>query len=488
MTARPGSTILLAYVAAVLGVALGVAAHFALRLGPDVAWLLLFFAAAVLVASALGGARPGLLAAALSVAGGFAVQSLAGRPADWMSLGLFALLAGGLCYVGESARAAQLRHEEDGRRLREREAHLRSILDTVPDAMIVIDEDGVMRSFSAAAERLFVWTSDEATGRNVSVLMPSPYREAHDSYLARYLTTGDAHIIGIGRVVVGQRRDGSTFPMHLSVGEVSLGARRRFTGFVRDLTERDRTEARLQALQSELAHVSRLAAMGEMASALAHELNQPLSAIANYMRGSRRLLDKGDPADLPRLSQALDKAADQALRAGEVIHRLREFIGRGETERRIENLAKLIEEASALALVGAREMGVRVAMRLDPEAEMALVDRVQIQQVIVNLLRNALDAMRGAPRRELDVELAPHDDRFIVVTVCDTGGGIDAETLARLFEPFMTTKKDGMGVGLSICRSIVEAHGGAIWANNNPGGGATFRFTLPSALEDGENV
>jgi two-component system sensor kinase FixL len=372
--------------------------------------------------------------------------------------------------------------------LAEREAHLRSILDTVPDAMVVIDTLGIIQSFSAAAERLFGYAADEAIGRNVNILMPPPDQAQHDDYIARYLHTGDRRIIGVGRVVVGQRRDGSTFSMHLSVGEMRVGDRRFFTGFARDLTEREQTEARLQALQSELAHVSRLTAMGEMASALAHELNQPLSAIANYLRGSRRLLDRGDPTDLPRLSEALNKAADQALRAGKVIHRLREFVGRGETERHIENLPKLIEEAGALALVGAGEMGVRVSMRFDPTVETALVDRVQFQQVLINLLRNALDAMRGAPRRDLDVTLASHDDRFIAVSVSDTGSGINEETLARLFEPFMTTKKDGMGVGLSICKTIVEAHGGTIWAENNPGAGVTFRFTLPHALEGGENA
>src|SRR6185437_9467868 len=209
------------------------------------------------------------------------------------------------------------------RELREREAHLQSILDTIPDAVVVIDERGLVQSFSAAAERLFGWSAPEVIGRNVNMLMPSPYREAHDSYLARYMRTGERRIIGIGRVVVGLRRDGSTFPMELSVGEIKVASHRFFTGFVRDLTERQQTEARLQELQSELVHVSRLTAMGEMASALAHELNQPLSAIANYLRGSRRLLEKGDPADLPRLAEALDRAGDQALRAGDVIHRLR---------------------------------------------------------------------------------------------------------------------------------------------------------------------
>ncbi|MFI4974363.1 MAG: PAS domain S-box protein [Caulobacterales bacterium] len=481
--ARRGSSSLIAYAAAVLGVAAAYAAQLVLpRLGAGGA-IFLLLVPTVLVAAAIGGAGPGVLAAALSTALAFWVQHAGGRSLDAASFGLFGFIALAVCYGGERMRLARYKTEEDGRRLREREAHLQSILDTVPDAMIVIDEKGIMQSFSAAAERLFVWSSQEMVGGNVSILMPSPYREAHDGYVARYLTTGERRIIGIGRVVVGQRRDGSTFPMELSVGEMRVGASRFFTGFVRDLTERQQTEARLQELQSELVHVSRLTAMGEMASALAHELNQPLSAIANYLRGSKRLLEKADPADLPRLTEAIGKASDQALRAGDVIQRLREFVGRGETERRLENLSRLIEEASALALVGARELGVRVTRQFDPAAELVIVDRVQIQQVIINLLRNALDAMRGAPRRDLNVSVGADGEGFTKVAVSDTGSGITEETMSRLFEPFMTTKKDGMGVGLSICRTIVEAHGGTIWAENNPDGGATFSFTLPNAGE-----
>ena len=246
-----------------------------------------------------------------------------------------------------------------------REAHLQSILDTIPDAMIVIDERGIMQSFSAAAERLFGYSAAEVLGKNVKILMPSPYRESHDGYLDRYMLTGERRIIGIGRVVVGERKDGSTFPMELAVGEMKSGQQRYFTGFIRDLTERQQTEARLQELQAELVHISRLTAMGEMASALAHELNQPLSAIANYMKGSRRLLeDSTDERVTPSLRDAMDKAAEQALRAGQIIRRLRDFVARGESERRVESVKKLVEEASALALVGAKDQGVRVRLRV----------------------------------------------------------------------------------------------------------------------------
>lgn len=480
---RQGLRWLLPYAVAVAGVALALGVRQLLHAGSGDRLMFLLFTPGVLLTAALGGAAPGALASVLSLGAAFYVQSGSGRPLDIAGFGLFGFIAASLCVGGERMRRTTAHYQQDENRLREREAHLQSILDTVPDAMVVIDDKGRMQSFSSAAERLFGWTAQEVAGRNVDMLMPSPYHEAHDSYLLRYLTTGERRIIGIGRVVVGQRRDGSTFPMELSVGEMKVGPRRFFTGFVRDLTERQQTEARLQELQSELVHVSRLTAMGEMASALAHELNQPLSAVANYLRGSRRLLDKGDPADIPRLSEALDKAAEQALRAGAVIHRLREFVGRGEIERRIESVAKLIEEASALALVGARELGVRVTMRFDPAAELVLVDRVQIQQVVINLLRNAMDSMRESSKRELQVAVAPDEDGFTRVSVSDTGSGLSRETLSRLFEPFMTTKKEGMGVGLSICRTIVEAHGGSIWANNNPDGGATFAFTLPNVTE-----
>ncbi|HEY0112036.1 MAG TPA: PAS domain S-box protein [Allosphingosinicella sp.] len=476
---RPG----LALAAAVCGVALGGGARalswetFGIGAGG------LFFVPAVVAAAAIGGLWPGLLACLLGAGaillfGGFEATAAAAA-ALFLAVGA-AVSLGGEWFQRSGARTAAALGE-----LSDREAHLRSILDTIPDAMIVIDEAGLIRSFSPAAERLFGWTAAEAEGRNVSILMPSPHREAHDGYLERYYRTGERRIIGIGRVVVGERKDGSTFPMELAVGEMRGKGGRYFTGFVRDLTERQETENRLQELQTELVHVSRLTALGEMASALAHELNQPLAAIANYLTGSRQLLSRESP-DLPKVRGAVERASEQALRAGQIIRRLRDFVARGETERRIESLPRLLQEASALALVGAKEHGVLVRSVVHPNVDLVLADKVQVQQVILNLIRNAVDAMEGSERRELRIDARPAGAEMVEVSVADTGPGIDEAVAAQLFQPFVTTKAAGMGIGLSISRTIIEAHGGSLCAEPNPEGGAIFRFTLRAVDKEEE--
>lgn len=364
--------------------------------------------------------------------------------------------------------------------LRSSENHLRSILSTVPDAMIVIDERGIILSFSTAAERLFGFREEEVMGTNVSGLMPSPNRERHDSYLEHYLRTGERRIIGIGRVVFGQRRDGSTFPMELSVGEAVGGSGQRlFTGFIRDLTERRKTEEQLEELQSELIHVSRVSAMGTMASTLAHELNQPITAVANYVEAVRDLLAAPDPDDIPMIREALDDAAKETMRAGHIVRRLRDFVARREVEKTVEKLPALINEAAVLGLMGAQEKGIEPRFDLDPYASPVLVDRVQIQQVLINLIRNAIEAMAHSGERRLTVISRPDAQPGMVrVTIADTGAGVPPEVARQLFTAFVSTKREGMGLGLSICRTIVEANGGRIWMEPREGGGTQFHFTL----------
>jgi two-component system sensor kinase FixL len=444
-----------------------------------------FFIAPALIAATIGGFGPGLVSVAISA--GLAIAFLIDFN-HGVVIGLIAFVLIGIAIAIRGEWLLRLRRNlvSATADAKAREAHLRSILDTMPEAMVVIDETGIMQSFSSAAERLFGYAAAEAIGRNVSMLMPQPYRNDHDGYIRRYLATGERRIIGIGRVVVGARRDGSTFPMELAVGEMRSGDRRYFTGFIRDLSERQQTEARLQELQSELVYISRLTAMGEMASALAHELNQPLSAIANYLRGSQRLIANRTDAESARLQEALEKAGGQALRAGEIIRRLRDFVARGETEMQVENLTKLVEEASALALVGAKQSGVRVRFELDQRADPVFADKVQVQQVLLNLLRNAIEAMveAGSPRREIVIASRVAATGMVEMTVADTGPGISAEIAERLFRPFITTKRHGMGIGLSISRTIIEAHGGELWVRPNAGGGTVFHLTLRAASNE----
>ena len=361
------------------------------------------------------------------------------------------------------------------------EALLHSILATVPDAMIVIDEAGVIVSFSKAAEQLFGFDENEAIGQNVEILMPEPDRRQHAGYLFRYLTTGQKRIIGIGRITIGQRRDGSTFPMELSVGEARTDHSRVFTGFIRDLTRRQATEVRLEEMQAELAHASRVSAMGTMASALAHELNQPLTAVANYVEAARDLLANPNADNITIVREALGDAATQAVRAGQIVRRLRDFIARGDTDKRVENLRGLINEANALALIGVAELGIDIRIEIDENISGVLVDKVQIQQVLVNLIRNAVEAMIDAPERRLTISAIPVAGQMVEVSVVDTGSGLDADVESKLFQPFVSTKDAGMGLGLSICQTIIEAHDGRIWLDKPVSGGTAFRFTLAAA-------
>ena len=368
---------------------------------------------------------------------------------------------------------------------RESELRLRSIIDTVPDAIVVIDSQRAIQSFSPAAEQLFGYDSAEVIGQNVNILMPSPYREAHDSYIERYLSTGERRIIGIGRVVTGRRKDGETFPMELQVGEFAFAGGRYFTGFVRDLTERQEAERRIQDLQAELMHASRLSVMGQMASTMAHELNQPLTAVANYLEAARQLLVSG-VGGRERINDMMEKAIAQVQRAGDVIRRLRGFVSKGETERRVQSLNQLVEEALALALVGGKQSGVRTSLELDQTLPPVLVDHVQIQQAVLNLVRNAVEAMEEVDRRELTsgTRAIPQQGMAEVI-VADTGPGIAPELVDSLFQPFVTTKAAGMGLGLSICREIVEAHHGRLTMAPASSGGAEFRVTLPIATSEG---
>ncbi len=367
-------------------------------------------------------------------------------------------------------------------------AILESTLATVPDAMVVIDERGLIKSFNTAAEAMFGYQQTEMLDKNVSLLMPSPHRDAHDGYLERYLRTGEKHIIGIGRFVEGQKKDGTIFPIRLEVGEAKTADRCLFTGFIVDLTEQKTTEAELQALQEDLMHASRLSAVGSLASALAHEVNQPLTAIANYLSAARDLLDQGADTNKALLYEALQESVSESLRAGTIVRRLREFVAKGEINRQILSIAQMVEDAMTLGLVGAYDKGVECTTNIDPDTNHVFADRVQIQQVMVNLMRNAIEAMAESPVKKLGISVQSAPDNRVEIAISDTGSGIDPEMASQLFQPFATTKGGGMGLGLSICRTIIEAHEGKIFAEPNPKGGTIFRIFLLKAAEEQFNV
>jgi two-component system sensor kinase FixL len=361
------------------------------------------------------------------------------------------------------------------------ESSLRAILDTAVDGIIIIDAHGTVRLYNPACQKIFGYSPEEVIGRNVKMLMPSPYHDEHDGYLHRYRDTGQRRIIGIGREVVGRRKDGSTFPMDLSVGEARQRSERVFVGIIRDITERHRMRQRMLEMQAELIHVSRLSAMGEMASTLAHELNQPLTAVMNYVQAAQRMVEVPDRFPAKRITEIMGKAVDQAERAGEIIRRLREFIRRGETDRVATDANQVVREAGELGLIGAREQGIASRFVLSEALPPVMIDHIQIQQVILNLVRNSIEALRQMPLREIAFRTAMSDGGFVEVVISDTGPGLPPEVVDRLFQPFVTTKPNGTGIGLSISRSIIEAHGGRLSAVANPAGGAAFRFTLPIA-------
>ena len=473
------------------------------------------------------------------------------------------------------------------------------------DGIIVIDEKGIVLFYNDACRKLFQYVPAEVLRHNINILMPEPYRTEHDRYISRYRKTGDARIIGIGREVKGQRKDGSVFPMYLSVGEGAIAGKRVFIGIVhdltdiraeeerraesdrnlaqivessddiilsksldgtvrtwngaaerifgytaaemighpiwiiippdrraeeteilqkiaagesirhyettrlckdgreitvslsvspirdasgnvvgaskiaRDITEQRLTEQRASQLQSELAHVARVNAVSQLSSALAHELNQPLTAIMNYVSAAKLRWPQSGGDGNNKVMSLLDRATEQAERAGAIIQRLRTFLEKRESQRIEEDLNTVLQEAIALGFVGSTDDGMLLSLDLAPDLPTVHVDKVQIQQVMVNLLRNATEAMKDSPRRELSISSYRAGPKLVEVTVADTGSGIPDSVAQQLFEPFVTTKEKGMGVGLSICRTIVEAQGGRIWMVPNPSGGTIFKIQLP---------
>lgn len=432
----------------------------------------LIFIPAVMIAAFLGGFRAGALVTSLSLA---TTLDAIGEPASpdfpiIVNSLAFGIVALGLSAFGDFLHRARHQTQRKTRDLQVRESHLVSLIDTFPGPMIVLDEAGTLQRFNQAAARLFGHAPLDVIGQPASLLVPG-----HDGHFAPE---------GLKCETLGRRKDGSTFPMELVLGEFRSDNRRYVTVLVVDLTDRHITLSKVKAMQDDMVHASRLNLIGTMASAMAHEVNQPLSAIANYLKGLKHAANGEAPERLHVFAPILDKTVEQALRAGQIIGRLRDFIARGETDRAVENIGRLIEEAATLALMGQQDGGLTVAFSFDPSADTVLVDRIQIQQVLLNLMRNAIQAMAGAEHRTLTLSTLANGDGMLTVRVEDTGKGVADELAGRLFEAFVTTKRDGMGLGLSISRMIIESHGGRIWHEPASGGGAAFCFTIPHITQD----
>jgi two-component system sensor kinase FixL len=307
--------------------------------------------------------------------------------------------------------------------------------------------------------------------------MPPAEAAAHDGHLHRYLQTGERRVMGSSRHLIGLRKDGIEFPMELRVGEAKIGKRRYFAGVVRDLSTMREAERRSDELHAQLTQVWSLNSMGEMASVLAHELNQPLSAVANYLRAARTLIANLEIDD-DDLIDAVSRAGDQAVRAGEIIRTMRDLATRGGTEQKPESLSAILAEIEFIISLMVRDAGARVFYDLYKGSDVVLADRIQIQQLVVNLVRNAIDAVSKFPNREIKISTRQDADGKLLTTVEDSGPGVDAAVMGRVFQPLASTKASGMGLGLSICRAIVENHGGKIWVEPSPLGGAAFSFVL----------
>lgn len=384
---------------------------------------------------------------------------------------------------GEAPRLVAV-HVDLSRAQRAETTLLADIVNSSDDAIIGKTLDGVVVSWNPGAEKIFGYTADEMIGRTLEPLFPPELYEEEATILAR-LSRGER----IDHYETTRlHKNGSEIIVSITVSPVRddtgriVGASK----IARDITERTVVQARLEQLQSELIHVSRVNDMGQVAAGLAHELNQPLSAISNYISGVQNLISRGD---YERATMGCERAAAQVTRAGEVIRRLRAFVEKAATHKRPAALDQIIRESRSLAMLGASGDGVSFETRIAPDAAVAMVDTIQIQQVLVNLIRNAIEAMSTSSVKRLHISTSGARRGLVEVAVADTGPGLSETIRTRLFQPFATTKDEGMGVGLSICRSIVEMHGGHIWAEGNANGGVTFRFTIPRAdAEDPANA
>ena len=364
----------------------------------------------------------------------------------------------------------------------EAEIELNVVLETMVDGAIIIDSKGIIQSFNPASVRIFGYEAAEVIGRNVSCLMLSPDKERHDAFIEAYVASGNKKIIGIGREVKGLKKDGRAFPMELSVGEANTAKGRYFIGIFRDLTRRTEDRLRFEQLQAEHFHLSRVASMNQMASTIAHEINQPLTAAFNYLEAIDIMLKKETGGITDEIAPILNKSKEQIKRASNIISRMRQFIERGEVEKSGTPVKPLIETSKKLAIMPFKDAAIVVEKYIGRDVDAVHANAIQIQQVLVNIIQNACESMASVSDRKLVISVSKAKDKgFVQFDIADNGVGITEPEMERLFLPFNSNKKNGMGVGLSISHSIIREHGGSMWAEQNHPNGMVFSFTLPTA-------
>jgi two-component system sensor kinase FixL len=447
----------------------------------------------IILAAYWGGFGPGVLAMSIEIVGAnYFLLDPIGRfgghsPRDQVKEMI--LIIGGVISVICERMHEDRRRAERGKEAAERgqraSAQLAAIVASSQDAIIGKTLDGTITSWNPASTRIFGYSEAEMIGRSISVLIP-PKLQIEEDRMIWKLNAGQSIepfemplLTKSGREIFISL---SISPIRDTGGRV-VGAAK----IARDITAKKAAEAHLFVLQAELAHAARLNTMGEMSAALAHELNQPLTAIANYVNAVQRMLtdDAPAPKKLSLAREAVHKAADQVQRAGAIIRRLREFVEKRAVERNREDLNEIVRSAVALGFLGAADKNVTAKLMLAAEALPVSIDRIQIQQVLLNLIRNGIEAMAQSTHRVMTIATG-QDGTNAFVTIRDTGAGMSAKILATLFKPFTTTKENGMGIGLTICQSIMASHGGSIHGQSDGAGGAVFDIQLP--LLDGQQV
>jgi PAS domain S-box-containing protein len=363
------------------------------------------------------------------------------------------------------------------------EEKFRLAVEASPSAIVMINPQGEIVLVNRLTERLFGYSREELIGKTVEILVPERFREGHPAHRAGFFAAPQSRAMGAGRDLFARRKDGMEFRVEIELNPIQTSEGTLVLTAIVDITERKRAEAELQEQRAELAHVARISTMGELAASLAHELNQPLTAILSNAQAALRFMTS-KPADLEEVREILQDIVKDNSRAGEVIRRMRALVKKEALEFATLDLASLLRDVIALVHSDAVLQNVRVTYELDDDLRPVRGDKVQLQQVLLNLLLNAFDAMNECPATEREVKLnTEHQGTdFVQIAVSDRGTGLSGDKLDKIFQPFYTTKGEGLGMGLSICRSIIEAHGGHLWAENNADRGATFYFTLPTSF------